>query len=56
MENIEFKIYTETIEEIYFIGPYTMEEAKNIKKQLEVNNEVYDILQNVDGEIKEIKL
>ena len=54
MKNIEFKIYTE--DEKYFIGPYTMDEAKNIKKELDAHNEVYDILQNVNGDIKEIKL
>ena len=55
MKNIEFKIYTEDGEK-YFIGSYTREEAKTIKKELDANNEVYDILQNIDGGLTEIKL
>ena len=55
MENIGFKIYTEDGEK-YFIGYYTREKAKNIKKELDANNEVYDILQIMDEEVIEIKL
>jgi len=55
MENIGFEIYTEDGEKL-FIGPYTREKAKNIKKELDANNEVYDILQIMGNEIIEIKL